>query len=192
MNNDQDKLVMEAEDTLAHPSFNLRRIIKERTSDAVDERSPEGTVKIFGVVTVEGASTGVQPVTEFTLSELYGHSQSAAVSFASEVTSIAKHVAEILAIKEDDLEFELKVTSLWARLRQLSRFTGISQFHDELITSFQQLVAQEAISVPSVEKLQALKRVLEKLQLKIRLSDNTLDELYDTLENAGFDISPAF
>lgn len=192
MQTDPENQVLEAEKALANPSIKFRQTIKERTADAIDTSSSEGEVELFAVVKVEGASTGVSRVTKFTLGELYGYNQSAAIQFASELIIIGKFITEISLIKGDDLEYDLKVTSLWGRFKKLNRFIGISEFHDELIASFQQLAAQEALAIPSAEKLSVLKAAVEKLGLKVRLSDETLDNVYDALELAGFDLRPAF
>lgn len=194
MQTDPEILVVQAENSLNSPSATLREVIKTRTADVVDVQSLEGVVQFWAIVKVEGASTGVskKPVIELSLTDLYGYNQSTAVAFASEIKSIGKRIDEILLLQNDDLEFDLTATSLWGRLKQLNRFLGVSQFHDELIMTFHQLAASEAPCSPSVDKLQALKTVISKLSLKVRLSDGTLDIIYDELEAAGFDLSSPF
>jgi alcohol dehydrogenase YqhD (iron-dependent ADH family) len=116
--------------------------------------------------------------------------RTAAVSFASEAASIAKNIVDILSLVDDETEYDLKATYLWGRLKNLNRFIGISQSHDELIISLQQLASQAAFTPPSAEKLKALKVFFDKLGLKVRLSEKTLDNFYDELEKAGYDLSP--
>lgn len=58
--------------------------------------------------------------------------------------------------------------------------------------ALQQVVASEAPTLLPSQKMIALKIVFENLGRKVRFSEATLDELYDALENAGFDLGPAF
>jgi hypothetical protein len=190
MQTDSDTLISRTEEALAKPSVQLQQVIKQRTADVLEDKLSDGTVKIWGVVKGDEGSTGVQEVGEFTFSEIYGHSQSAAVSFASEAASIAKNIVDILSLVDDETEYDLKATYLWGRLKNLNRFIGISQSHDELIISLQQLASQAAFTPPSAEKLKALKVFFDKLGLKVRLSEKTLDNFYDELERAGYDLSP--
>jgi len=192
MQTNADAAIEQAERQLANPTVHLRQAIKDKTADAVEGALVDGAVQIWATVKADGASTGVQSVGEFTLSEIYGYSQSAAIAFASEAASIGKDIAAIISLKDNEIEFDIKVTSLLGRIKKINRFIGISQQHDELISSFQQLVASEAVSITTTEKLVALKSAFEKLGLKVRLSDKTLDDFYDALELVGFDFSPVF
>lgn len=191
-----DREVMQLEELLKKPSAELRREIRERTGAAVNDESPaEGTLEVWGVIKIPGASTtGVssKPIAEFPLSEVYGYSQSAGVLFMSEASRIAKACAALQKVSSEDVDAEINATSIWHTIRNLQRFVGISSQHDELIMGLQQVVSSEAPKCLSPHKMIALKNVFETLGRKIRFSEATLDELYDVLENAGFDLGPAF
>lgn len=190
-----DREVLQLEELLKKPSAELRREIRERTGAALNEESPtEGTLEVWGVIKIPGASTGVssKPITEFPLSEVYGYSKSVGVLFMSEAFQIAKAFADLQKVSSDDVDAEINVTAIWHKVRNLQRFVGISSQHDELIMSLQQLVTSEVPSFLSLQKLITLKNVFEILGRKFRLSEAILDELYDVLEDAGFDLGPAF
>lgn len=195
MDTTADREVLQLEELLKKPSSELRREIRERTGAAVNEDSPtEGTLEVWGVIKAPGASTGISsmPIAEFPLSEVYGYSHSGGVLFMSEASQIAKAFAALYRTHPEDVDAEITTTSTWHMVRNLQRFVGISHQHDELIMSLQQVVASEAPTFLSLQKMAALKTVFENLGRKVRLSEATLDELYDVLENAGFDLGPAF
>ena len=113
---------MRVEEMLKKPSGEFRREIQERTGAALGEESPtEGTVEVWGVIKVPGASsTGIsaKPIAEFPLSEVYGYSRSAAVLFMSEASEIAKDVGSLQKMSSEDVDAEIAATSIWHKVRK--------------------------------------------------------------------------
>jgi hypothetical protein len=124
-------------------------------------------------------------IAKWTYLDLYSYSQAPIVDLANFFGVLMNECQKLSDLT--DVEFEIQTVRFWTKVRKLVEFFGISDAHDELITSFQ-LLSVGYNGLLDMKKIGAIINALTKLQDVISLTDNVLDEILDSLEMAGFDL----
>lgn len=183
--------VEEVENLLQSKNEWLERKFREDTLDTVGQNlDAEAKLKLHA--TVESSTIGESGVVEigvYSASDLYAYADPPFIDFSNAVCSLLDRLNAIESNWNDDIERELEASQFWGEIQELKLFIGTSDQHDECIATFMQI--RHRLSKRGFERpwLRMFQDALTMIRDRLIPSDETLDQLCDIFEEAGFELN---